>query len=39
MEEATHQLWWFVLSFLPRLRRREHVELFEGLEEEILKQR
>jgi hypothetical protein len=39
MEEATHQLWWFVISCSPRLRRGEHVELFEKLEGEMLKQR
>lgn len=39
VEEATHQLWWFMLSCSPRLRRGEHVELFEKLEGEILKQR
>ena len=36
MEEAMHQFWWFVLSCSPRLRRGEHVELFEKLEGEML---
>jgi len=39
MKEATHQFWWFVLSCSPRLRRGEHVELFEKFEEKVLKQR
>ena len=39
MEEATHQFWWFVLSCSPRLRRGEHVELFEKLEGKVFKQR
>ena len=39
MEETTHQLWWFVLSCSPRLRRGEHVELFKKLEGKVLKQR
>jgi len=39
MEEATHQLWWFVISCSPRLRRGEHVELLKKLEGEMLKQR
>jgi hypothetical protein len=39
VEKATHQLWWFVLSRSPRLRRGDHVELFEKLEGEVLEQR
>jgi len=39
MEDATPQLWWFVLSCSPRLGRGEHVELCEKLEEKMLKQR
>gem|GEM_PF-1355989 len=38
MEETTHHFGWFVLSCSPRLRRGEHVELFEKPEEEMLKQ-
>ena len=39
MEEATHQLWGLMVSCSPRLRRDEHVELFEKPEGEMLKQR
>ncbi len=38
-KEATHQLWWFVFLCSPRLRRGEHIELFEKLERNTLKQR
>jgi len=36
MEKVTHQLGWFVLSYSPRLRQGEHVELLEKREGEIL---
>lgn len=39
VEKPTHQLWWFVVPCSPRLRRGEHVELFEKLEGEVLEQR
>jgi len=39
MKEPTHQLWQLVLSCSPRLRRGEHVELFEKLEGKVFKQR
>ncbi|EMA15955.1 hypothetical protein C442_18474 [Haloarcula amylolytica JCM 13557] len=39
IEEATHHFWWLMLSCSPRLRRGEHVEVFEKLEREILEQR
>jgi hypothetical protein len=39
MEKATHHLGRFKISCSPRLRRGEHIELFEKLEREILKQR
>jgi len=39
VEETTDHLWWLVLSCSPRLRRGEHVELFEKLEGKVFKQR
>ena len=39
MEKSTHHLGRFKISCSPRLCRGEHIELFEKLEGEVLKQR
>ena len=39
VEKPAHQLRWFVVSCSPRLRRGEHVELFEKFKGEVLEQR